>query len=528
MTAGPAGFTFADDLESLAADEIERLRIQLQAGSTATLSGAFALSGLLAAIIDGSSFADTVDAGAADDIAVTFNGGDGDDTLVSGSGDDTFDAGEGGETSGDTVSYDAADAGVTVDLVAGTATGDGSDTLVGVENVAGSDFADSITGDGNDNVLLGGLDIDTIVGGDGADTIDGGDGNDVLTGGLGPDLIDGGAGDDTIHWVSGDGDDTIDGGSGSETLGDLLNITASATGETITIGAASLAVGAEMIGISNLERITVNAGLGDDETEVNVLTGARLSINAGGDDGVDIATDLSGILVSDDGGDTLSFRGLTSGTGVTASLIGGTFKETGGLITHSISGAENLTGSDYDDDVIGSTGSNILSGGDGADELSGLAGADVMRGEDGDDTLFGGNDADHLIGGAGRDEMSGDSGTDFFYFYATDNHAGGDFDTLKGFSVPGNDKMVVQGGAGSFTSLNAAFDFVSDDIGPGNAYGGGTPGTATFVVDTVTGIGENVSLWYDDAGDGVADFKVMEFDSVSNLSGMSTATFFII
>ncbi len=528
VTAGMTGFTFDDNAELIAADEVERLGVQLQAGATVTLTGAFALSGLLAAAIDGSSIADTVDAGDADDIDVTFNGGDGDDTFVSGSGDDTFAAGSAGETSGDTVSYAGADSGVTVDLGTGTATGDGSDTLTGVENVTGSDFADSITGDGNDNTLSGGADIDTIVGGAGDDTIDGGDGDDVLTGGLGADIINGGAGDDTFHWSAGDGDDTIDGGSGSETLGDLLDVTATGSGNTITVNSATLAIDAETIGYSNLERISINAGLGDDTIEVNHLTGATLTVSGGGDDGVDITTAGSGALISDDGGDTLYFKDLTSGTGVTVSLIGGTFKETGSLLTHAVSGVENVTGSDFDDNVIGSTGSNILAGGDGTDSLSGLAGVDVIKGEDGDDTLFGGNDTDHLLGGIGKDAMSGDSGADFFYFLAADNHSGGDFDTLKGFSVPGNDKLVVQSGAGSFTSLVAAFDFVSDDIGPGNAYGGGTPGVATFVIDTVTGVGESVSLWYDDAGDGVADFKVTEFDNVSNLSGMSTATFIII
>lgn len=169
-----------------------------------------------------------------------------------------------------------------------------------------------------------------------------------------------------------------------------------------------------------------------------------------------------------------------------------------------------------------------MSGGDGADKLSGLAGTDVIRGEDGDDELHGGSNDDHLFGGAGQDTISGDGGSDRFYFHASEKHSGGDLDTLNGFSVSGGDKLVIQAGPGSFTSLLAAFDFVLDDIGAGNAYSGGTPGTATFIVDSVTGLGENRSLWYDDAGDGVADFKVTEFDSTSNLTDMDAATFIII
>lgn len=180
------------------------------------------------------------------------------------------------------------------------ATGDGTDTLTGVENA-----------------LSGGASGDTIVGGSGDDAING---DDVLTGGLGADVLNGGAGDDTYHWFAGDGDDTVDGGSGSETIGDLLNVTASGSGETITVNAATLAVEAEIIGYSNLERITIDAGLGDDTIEVNDLDGTKLTVNGGGDDGVDITTGGSGVLVSDDGGDTLFFKDLTSGTGVTVTL----------------------------------------------------------------------------------------------------------------------------------------------------------------------------------------------------------------
>jgi len=94
----------------------------------------------------------------------------------------------------DQVRYDsAAQQGVVVNLQTGTAQDGiflngtsgavGTDTLVNIENVRGSDFNDSITGDGGANSLEGRSGDDSIVGGAGTDTLIGGAGNDTLDGG---------------------------------------------------------------------------------------------------------------------------------------------------------------------------------------------------------------------------------------------------------------------------------------------------------------------------------------------------------
>jgi Ca2+-binding RTX toxin-like protein len=71
----------------------------------------------------------------------------------------------------DTASYVHAKAAVTVVLGGGTQDthGAGIDTLLNIENVTGSDFADSLTGGGSANALGGGLGNDTLTGGLGAD-----------------------------------------------------------------------------------------------------------------------------------------------------------------------------------------------------------------------------------------------------------------------------------------------------------------------------------------------------------------------
>lgn len=139
----------------------------------------------------------------------TMRGFDGDDTAKGGAGADRFFAGDGV----DTIDYQDSPTGVLVDLqtdinLYGDADGD---ILFDVENIIGSDFADSLRGDASDNDIKAG-DGTQIDG----DVIDGRQGNDTLTGSNANDTIEGGSGDDTLSgW---DGNDLLSGGSGDDLL----------------------------------------------------------------------------------------------------------------------------------------------------------------------------------------------------------------------------------------------------------------------------------------------------------------------
>ncbi|WP_348529662.1 beta strand repeat-containing protein [Pseudomonas fluorescens] len=130
----------------------------------------------------------------------TLHGGAGDDLLYSGTGNDLLDGG----TGNDTVSYAHATAGVTVNLgllAAQNTLGAGTDTLTGIENLIGSNFNDTLTGDGASNRISGGL---------GHDVLNGGGGDDLLIGGLGNNTLTGGSGADTFQWQAGNsGHDVI-------------------------------------------------------------------------------------------------------------------------------------------------------------------------------------------------------------------------------------------------------------------------------------------------------------------------------
>src|SRR5262249_56472102 len=101
--------------------------------------------------LEGSAFADTLTGSAGSN---ALAGGDGNDWLYGRGGADTLDGGAGF----DWASYFYSTAGVNVSLVAGAANTGGEaqgDGLTNIENLDGSDFADTLTGDGGDHWLQG-------------------------------------------------------------------------------------------------------------------------------------------------------------------------------------------------------------------------------------------------------------------------------------------------------------------------------------------------------------------------------------
>jgi Zn/Cd-binding protein ZinT len=88
--------------------------------------------------------------------------------LYAGAGNNILD----GSNGTDGVSYAYAAAGVTVSLASSLAqstVGSGSDTILRIENLLGSKFNDSLTGNNGANTLDGGAGADTMTGGDGSD-----------------------------------------------------------------------------------------------------------------------------------------------------------------------------------------------------------------------------------------------------------------------------------------------------------------------------------------------------------------------
>ena len=191
-------------------DGVDTLVVNTSGGATVDLAAGLA-SGVSFGV-DTLISIENVNTGFGDDLIIgndadnRLNGGSGNDTLVGGRGKDRLEGGGGI----DTADYTEADASVLLFLDGRANWGDArGDVLSSIENLIGSDYADTLVGNNESNVIQGGLGRDTIFALGGDDTIDGGvgsdslygqDGNDILVGSGSPDRLDGGAGIDTADY----------------------------------------------------------------------------------------------------------------------------------------------------------------------------------------------------------------------------------------------------------------------------------------------------------------------------------------
>ena len=297
-------------------------------------------------------------------------GGSGDDRLDGGADDDWLSGGDGadkliGGAGSDTASYFWSSSGVKVSLTTGRGSGGeaAGDTLTGIENLAGSNFDDTLSGDGADNSLSGEA---------GNDSLYGGAGDDWLIGGEGADLLDGGSGLDTVEYldsVAGISVDLKTGlGSGGDAQGDqfksIENVIGSWHDDTIIGNAAANFLdgssGADILfGAGGVD--TLDGGFGDDTLE-------------GGAD-ADVIFGSSGV-------DTASYA--TSNAGVEVNLTTGLVAG-GHAQGDMLSSIENLTGSGFGDRLTGAHNDNVIQGGAGNDTIRGGAGVDQVWGGTGDD-----------------------------------------------------------------------------------------------------------------------------------------------
>lgn len=236
----------------------------------------------------------------------------------------------------------------------------GNDTVkagAGLDTIDGGAGADTLDGQGNADRLLGGAGNDILMGGDGADWLEGGADNDSLYGGEGADRLFGQDGNDLIRAGTNFGNsvDGVEGGAGDDTI----------FGE----GGFDLLLG----------------GTGNDE-----IHGGAQADNLYGEDGNDTL----------DGGD--GFDRLFGGAGddllIDLSGTGGFF---GGTGNDTMQGGAD--GSRY----FAGSGDDNVDAGAGNDMISGNAGFDILDGGAGDDLIYGDFNADIFVfsGGHGNDTV---------------------------------------------------------------------------------------------------------------------------
>jgi serralysin len=380
---------------------VEFLRFADQTIAAAPTGGLIVSGDITNNVMVGTEFADVMNGGGGDD---TLSGGGGDDTLNGGVGNDTVDGGAGNDIivggpgndtlSGgdgyDVVDYSGAAGGVTVNLLTGTASGAaGSDTLSGFEEIRGSTGADTLTGDNQNNVILGG---------GGADTLNGLGGNDILTAGA---AVAGGGAPDIVK-AQGTANATrgtavsLDAGFDLVARDGVINPTTvpHATVTATTHGgleyyAFTAAAGATIV-------LDIDNATFDSVIRIYDSFGNLLGTNDDGTIGADSgpATD-SGLTytVPADGVYYVEVSRWVSGANATLVTdvppAGQTYTLHVSVPGHAVVEAV-LTGS-------------TLNGGDGNDVLNGSEGIDILNGDAGDDTINGGGGDDVIDGGEGLD-----------------------------------------------------------------------------------------------------------------------------
>lgn len=529
--------------------------------------------------ITGNAFGNALSGGLGNDMlsggggSDTLGGNDGNDTLIGGvgsdvmrgdAGDDRLEGGAGsdqlyGGSGVDTVDYRASAAGVTVNLTTSTASGgdaEGDQFADGlIENVDGSEFADTLTGSSAANLLKG-------FGGD-----------DILRGGAGNDSFDGGAGSDTLVYTGNradyainfaartitdtnlaDGDDGTDSYTGLE-FAQFADQTISLANQVPVIGtpgpvdqnpvdnaAFSYVVPASAFSDPDGDPLTYSATLSNGSAlpawlvfapatrtfsfasgAPTAFIGQTFTVRVTASDGQASASSNFDITIAQGGGapitgtagnDTLAgtFRAeainalagndVVNGSAGADAIDGGdgvdimSYAASTTGVTVSLAGGTGIGG-----DAAGDTLANIedLNGSAFADQLIGNALANVIDAGAGNDTISGGDGEDAIAGGAGNDTLRGEAGNDNLLGGSgadvIDGGSGSDYVNYASSSVRTGNDPVTTGVTADLqnSALNTGFAAGDAYVSIENLYG-------TAFADTLGG-DDSANILQGDAGD---------------------------
>lgn len=292
--------------------------------------------------------------------------------------------------------------------IRGGASGDNLNGLGGNDDIYGFGGNDVIHGGGDNDRIFGGTESDELVGDSGDDTLFIESGNDTYDGGTGHDIVD-----VRSARVVSIGNDLTSVEESGPTAGISLDVPSgfvfqmsNSASETVAVSENSAFIqdandGAVLLGQMSFTSIE-EYRLTNFSDFFGAGTSGGIIDMRGGNDLVAAGSGQESIF-GGSGFDWVSYE--KSNAAVSVALLDGS--ASGGFAQNDqLDSVEAVSGSRFDDTLMGSTGVNTLAGLQGDDSLIDFGGDDTLLGGEGDDTLVGGIGSDTLDGGAGNDTAS--------------------------------------------------------------------------------------------------------------------------
>ncbi|MGY4458581.1 beta strand repeat-containing protein [Bradyrhizobium sp. LB13.1] len=398
------------------------------------------------------------------------------------------------------VIYGSAAAAVTVDLSLGTAHGTaagdianvGTDTFTGVFSATGSAFADTLIGDANSNMF---------VGGGGNDAINGGAGGDVA-------IFSGARGQYTVS-INGAGQvtvtDTVGGRDGTDTLTNVEAL--QFTNANVLVASGTQAAPVDLSDGRLFFNAAVNplvsvTGSADDFVKINQgLSGHQIDLGAGTHDTVMLGVtggyglSLVGVenLIGTSGGDSVTLASVANGLSIDMGGGNDSISLANGSNTLSATNVEILTASDFAAGSVSNdtltllngvsglsvnlaNGNNTLNLAAGVNSFTNIFGTDTINGTASDDTLtvtsglYTPNNDMSVDLGAGNDTLS----------------LGSQYGSL---ALHGVEHLVVTGQPDAFYTLTNGQNGLTVDLGTGNSGLQIASGANTLALSHVSSVG---------------------------------------
>ena len=327
---------------------------------------------------------------------------------------------------------------------------------------------------GENDVAVGGNEVDILMANAGDDNIMGAAGTDFVFGGLGDDIVRGGTGDDVV--VGNEGSDVLISGEGSDIYEffadqfvegeqDVILDFEEGSDALVIVGSTDAAydplTGALMV--DGAAVASLQTGLNIDVLTRNnssVLFSSEADLSGFGTALSESSSDVAGLGVSEVGllGEAavaetpVSFLEVGSTPPLFSSFFAGAsfFDEPqagGGIFVAGQEDTTNLILFDKEtasnDVAVGGYEVDIIMGEAGEDNIMGAGGTDFMFGGLDDDIVRGGLGDDVIVGNEGSDVLISGGGSDVFEFFA-DQFIVGELDVILDFEL-GKDAVVVVG-----------------------------------------------------------------------------------